>query len=79
MGFPDNERQAMLSLKGVGPTVVQRLEEVGFERLADLRGIDPRAVNHQIAQMMRTTCWSNSPLAQSAIRAVIGLAEEWSS
>ena len=75
MGFPDHERDAMLALKGVGPTVLQRLEEIGFERLADLRGVAPEAINRQIAQMMRSTCWSNSPLARSAIRAVVDLAE----
>lgn len=75
MGFPDSERDAMLALKGVGPTVLQRLEEVGFDRLADLRGIDPEAINRRVAQMMRSTCWSNSPLARAAIRAVVELAE----
>jgi hypothetical protein len=75
MGFPDHERDAMLALKGVGPTVVQRLEEIGFERLADLRGVAPEAVNRQIAQMMRSTCWANSPLARAAIQALVELAQ----
>ena len=48
---------------------------MSVERLADLRGCAPEAINQQIAQMMRSTCWSNSPLARSAIRAVVDLAE----
>lgn len=75
MGFPAHEREAMLTLKGVGPTVLQRLEGIGFERLEDLRGAAPEVIVQQIAQMMRSTCWANSPLARSAIRAVVDLAQ----
>lgn len=30
MGFTDQERQALLAVKGVGPTVIKRFEEIGI-------------------------------------------------
>ena len=38
MAFTDQERAALLELRGVGPSVVQRFEEIGidsFEALAE--------------------------------------------
>ena len=37
MAFSEQEKQALLELKGVGPTVIKRFEEIGidsFEKLA---------------------------------------------
>jgi len=36
MPFPPEERRALLEVKGVGPMVVARLEQLGFESLAFL-------------------------------------------
>jgi predicted RecB family nuclease len=36
MPFPLTERQALLAVKGVGPTVVVRLEQMGIESLSHL-------------------------------------------
>jgi hypothetical protein len=36
MHFSDEERQAMLELKGVGATVIRRLEQIGHSSLATL-------------------------------------------
>ena len=33
-GFSDEERAQMLALKGVGATVVARLEQIGFAELS---------------------------------------------
>lgn len=76
MGFSEEERRLMRALRGVGPTVIERLEQVGFSSLTELAGRDPAAINQAIAQMLRATCWTNSPLARSAIAAVINLANE---
>ena len=64
----------MLALKSVGPTVVQRLEQAGYSSLAQLTNVDPLAVTRQISQMMRSTCWHNSPQARAAIGAIVALA-----
>ena len=76
MSFSADERAQMLALKGVGPTVVQRLEEAGFSSLAQLAGMDALAITRQISQMMRSTCWHNSPQARGAIGAVVALADQ---
>jgi hypothetical protein len=74
MGFPNDEVQLMLALKGVGPTVVRRLEEIGFSSLAEIAGTDAVAINKTIASMLHASCWANSPLAKSAIASVVELA-----
>ena len=76
MSFTAEERAQLLALKGVGPTVVQRLEQAGYTSLAQLAGLDPLAVTKQISQMMRSTCWHNSPQARGAIGAVVALADQ---
>ncbi|GAA6142552.1 helix-hairpin-helix domain-containing protein [Hydrogenophaga sp. 5NK40-0174] len=73
--FSDEERARMLALKGVGPTVIQRLEEIGFSSLAELAEVEPTDVNRQVASMLGATCWANSPLARQAIADVVTLAK----
>jgi len=73
-GFAPDERARLLALRGVGPTVVQRLEEAGFERLDQLAGLDAAAITQRIAHMLRASCWHNSPQARAAIAAVVALA-----
>lgn len=75
MGFPVMEKEKMLALKGVGETVVARLEQIGFSSLSQLAGEDPAFVTKQISQMMGSTCWHNSPQARNAIQAIISLAQ----
>ncbi|MBY0460579.1 MAG: hypothetical protein K2V38_24955 [Gemmataceae bacterium] len=75
MGFPADEKRAMLALKGVGPTVIARLEQIGFGSLADLRGADVAEITRRAAELVGSTCWRNSPQARAAIAAVVSLAE----
>ncbi|NLR74551.1 hypothetical protein [Leeia aquatica] len=79
MGFPAAEREAMRALKGVGDTVINRLEQIGFSTLAQLAGQDPLVITRQISQMMGSSCWHNSPLARGAITAIVQLAERQAS
>lgn len=72
--FSDDERAAMRAIKGVGPTVIARLEALGFHRLAQLADEDAAVVTQRIARQLGTTCWRNSPQARAAIQAVIDLA-----
>lgn len=65
----------MLALKGVGATVVSRLEQIGFSSFAQLAEEDASAVTKQISQMMGSTCWHNSPQARASIQAIIELAQ----
>lgn len=72
--FPQAERERLLGLNGVGPAVLQRLEQTGHAPLSALAGADPTEVVGQIAGLMGSTCWKNSPQARAAIRAIIDVA-----
>lgn len=74
MAFSQQEREQLLALKGVGETVIKRLEEAGYHSLASLRGEHVESITLQISQMLRASCWHNSPQARSAIKAVVELA-----
>ena len=74
MGFSPDEKAALLALKGVGPTVVKRFEEIGIHSLSDLKQYRADEIAEQVASMLNTTCWKNSPQAQAAINAAIDLA-----
>lgn len=76
MGFPADDERAMLALRGVGPTVVRRLEQLGYASLADLRDADAEVITRRASELVGSTCWRNSPQARAAIQAVIGLARK---
>lgn len=42
------ERQAMMRAHSIGPAMIRYLEEIGIERLADLRGADPELIAMRI-------------------------------
>jgi hypothetical protein len=50
MHFSDSERQAMLQLKGVGATVIARLEQAGYGSFAMLRNQDASVITKPEAQ-----------------------------
>ncbi|QTD47381.1 helix-hairpin-helix domain-containing protein [Ottowia testudinis] len=76
MNFPLSERQLLLAVKGVGPTVVARLEQMGFISLAQLAKAHPLEVLAQGAQLTGSSCWKNSPQAKAAISAAIAAAQQ---
>nr|WP_301011460.1 helix-hairpin-helix domain-containing protein [Halomonas sp.] len=61
----------MLELKGVGPTVVKRFEDIGIDSFSKLSTYDAKDIAETVASMLRTTCWKNSPQALSAVEAAI--------
>jgi hypothetical protein len=73
--FSEAEKIQMLALKGVGATVVSRLEQIGFSTLQELKDVNPLVVTKQISLMMGSSCWHNSPLAKNAIGAIVNLAK----
>lgn len=74
MTFSESERQALLALKGVGPTVLARLEQLGYASLAQLRQADTEEILQRAARLTGSSCWKNSPQARAAIAAAIALA-----
>ncbi|UTV30740.1 hypothetical protein [Photobacterium atrarenae] len=75
MAFSDSEREALLAVKGVGPTVLKRFEEIGIDTLSDLATYQADDIAEMVASMLRTTCWKNSPQAKAAITAAIARAK----
>lgn len=74
--FSGEEKAALLALKGVGPTIVTRLEQMGFSTLQRLAQADVQEILEQGAEITGSTCWKNSPQAKKAIGAAMGLAKE---
>ncbi|ODT70040.1 MAG: Pathogenicity locus [Pelagibacterium sp. SCN 63-23] len=74
MPFPAHEREALLGVKGVGPTVIARLEQLGFETLQQLAGAQTTDVVALASAMLGSSCWKNSPQARAAIDGAIALA-----
>jgi len=74
MTFSAPEREALLKVKGIGQTVVQRLEQIGFCSLRELARADALEIVTTAAGLVGSTCWKNSPQARSAIESAINLA-----
>ncbi|MBF3247491.1 helix-hairpin-helix domain-containing protein, partial [Pseudomonas aeruginosa] len=51
MSFSSAERAALLALKGVGPTVLQRLEQMGLDSFVRLRDCDAASILAQGAAL----------------------------
>jgi predicted RecB family nuclease len=75
MPFSLEERTALLALKGVGPTVISRLEQMGIESLAKLGTANVSDILTQASAALGSTCWKNSPQARAAIAAAVELAK----
>ncbi|MCK1792036.1 helix-hairpin-helix domain-containing protein [Pseudomonas violetae] len=76
MPFPQTEHNALLALKGTGPAVIARLEQMGIDSLAVLSEANTCEVLVQASAAVGSTCWKNSPLARAATNAAIELAKD---
>ncbi|MBY6207402.1 MULTISPECIES: helix-hairpin-helix domain-containing protein [Halomonas] len=74
MAFTDQERAALLELRGVGPSVVQRFEEIGIDSFEALAEYEMQDIVEQVASMLGSTCWKNSPQARTAVASAVELA-----
>jgi len=70
-GFGAEERAVLLAVKGVGATVVARLEQLGFHLLAQLADAETVDIVTQASAMLGSSCWRNSPQARAAISGAI--------
>jgi len=76
MKFSKQETALLIELKGVGPTVIKRFEEIGISSFEELKHYNAEDIAQRVASMLHTTCWKNSPQAKSAIGAAIALAKQ---
>ena len=72
--FSTHERDALLALRGVGPAVVQRLEQMGITSLRQLAAAESPEIVASAAGLTGSSCWKNSPQARAAVEAAIALA-----
>lgn len=73
--FSATERDVLLEVKGVGPKVVERFEQLGIHTLRKLAEQDARAICEQASLLVGGTCWKNSPQARDAVAAAISAAQ----
>lgn len=76
MAFSESEKAELLEVKGVGPMVVKRFEEIGIDSFSELANYEPKEIAELVASMLRTTCWKNSPQALSAVESAIKRARQ---
>lgn len=74
MPFSPAERAVLLAVKGVGPIVIQRLEEFGISDLKTLSAQQADVLCTEISHRLGSTCWRNSPLARKALEGAIDAA-----
>lgn len=77
MPFTADERSVLLAARGVGPTVITRLEQLGYHSLAALAKADARQVVVEAASLLGSSCWRNSPQAIAAIQSAIDAASHY--
>jgi predicted RecB family nuclease len=75
MPFALQERRALLAVKGVGPTVIARLEQMGIESLPHLARENAADILARGASLTGSSCWKNSPQARAAIAGAIAAAQ----
>lgn len=75
MPFTDEEAQSLLAVKGIGKTILQRLQQMGLDDVATLAA-DLDDVLEQGAKLTGSTCWKNSPQAKAAVSAAIAWAKQ---
>ena len=76
MPFSPTERRTLLAVKGVGPTVIARLEQMGIESLAHLARANAADILARGAQLTGSSCWKNSPQARAAAASAIEAAQQ---
>ena len=71
MPFSKEEKDALLTVKGVGNTVIKRLEQIGITSYEQLSHSSAEEITDLVADILGSTCWKNSPYAKSTIERAI--------
>ncbi len=75
MPFTPAQQASLLAEKGIGPTVLQRLQQMGLDDVAKLAAAEPADILAQGAALTGSSCWKNSPQAKAAIAAAVAWAQ----
>ena len=73
MPLSEEEKRSLLSQKGIGATILKRLEEMGLDDVKILAVTSPDFILQRGSEITGSTCWRNSPQARKAIET----AENW--
>ena len=73
--FTPEEIQSLLAEKGIGKTVLQRLQQMGLDDVAKLAAADVDDMLQRGAALTGSTCWKNSPQARAAMQAAVDWAK----
>jgi len=73
--FSQEETQSLLAEKGIGKTVLQRLQQMGLDNVSALAAADVDDMLQQGAALTGSTCWKNSPQARAAMQAAVDWAK----
>ena len=73
--FTPEEIQSLLAEKGIGKTVLQRLQQMGLDDVAKLAAADVDDMLQQGAALTGSTCWKNSPQARATMQAAVDWAK----
>jgi len=76
MPFTEAQTASLLTVKGVGKTVLQRLQQMGLDDAEKLAAADPADILQQGAALTGSICWKNSPQAKAAIAAAVAWAKQ---
>lgn len=78
MPLSESEKRSLLSQKGIGATILKRLEEMGLDDVKILAATSPDFILQRGAEITGSTCWRNSPQARKAIETAVNWAKDWS-
>nr|WP_315544033.1 recombinase RecA [uncultured Aggregatibacter sp.] len=76
MPLSEEEKRSLLSEKGIGATILKRLEEMGLDDVKILAATNPDFILQRGAEITGSTCWRNSPQARKAIETAVNWAKE---
>lgn len=76
MPLSEEEKRSLLSQKGIGATILKRLEEMGLDNVKILAATNPDFILQRGAEITGSTCWRNSPQARKAIETAVNWAKE---
>ena len=76
MPLSEEEKRSLLSQKGIGATILKRLEEMGLDDVKILAATNPDFILQRGAEITGSTCWRNSPQARKAIETAVNWARE---
>lgn len=74
MAFSPAERELLLAVRFVGPTVIARLEQLGYASLEDLSTAEVDEILDGGAAATGSSCWRNSPQARKAVEGAVSAA-----